>query len=63
MRNNNLHKAKVAKNDEFYTLYEDIEKECHHYIEQFKDQWIYLPCDSEESNFWKYFIDHCNEYG
>lgn len=62
-RNSNLHKAKVAKNDEFYTQYKDIEAECKYYIEHFKDQWIYLPCDDESSNFWKYFVDHFNEYG
>ena len=59
----NLHKARKAKNDEFYTRYEDIENECQHYIEHFKNQWIYLPCDTEESNFWKYFVDHFKEYG
>ena len=63
MRNDNLNKSRKAKNDEFYTQYVDIENECKHYIDQFKDQWIYLPCDSEESNFWKYFIDHFKEYG
>ena len=63
MRNDNLNKSRKAKNDEFYTQYVDIENECKHYINQFKDQWIYLPCDSEESNFWKYFIDHFKEYG
>ena len=62
MRNNNLNKSRRVKNDEFYTQYVDIENECKHYIDLFKDQWIYLPCDSEESNFWKYFIDHFKEY-
>lgn len=61
--NNNLNKARKEKNDEFYTQYKDIEKECQHYVEHLKDQWIYLPCDDEDSNFWKYFIDHFNEYG
>ena len=61
--NANLHIAKKAKNDEFYTQYKDIEAECQHYIEHFKDQWIYLPCDTEQSNFWKYFVDHFKEYG
>ena len=28
--NSNLHKARKAKNDEFYTRYEDIEKEMEH---------------------------------
>ena len=63
MSNKNLHRAKREKNDEFYTQYIDIEKECQHYVDHFKDQWIYLPCDSEESNFWKYFVDHFHEYG
>lgn len=63
MNNKDLNRAKRAKNDEFYTQYVDIEKECQHYIEHFKDQWIYLPCDTEESNFWKYFVDHFHEYG
>lgn len=61
-KNTNLHQAKKAKNDEFYTLYEDIEKEMVNYIEHFKDQWIYLPCDTEDSNFWKYFVDHFKEF-
>ena len=61
--NTNLHQAKRAKNDEFYTQYKDIEAECQHYIKHFENQWIYLPCDTEQSNFWKYFVDHFKEYG
>lgn len=61
--NKNLHKAKRVKNDEFYTQMIDIEKECQHYISQFKDKWIYMPCDDEQSNFWKYFVNHFKEYG
>lgn len=61
--NSNLHRAKREKNDEFKTRLEDIENECQHYIKHFKDQWIYLPCDDEKSNFWKYFVDHFTEYG
>lgn len=60
--NSNLHNAKRAKNDEFYTRLEDIENECQHYIHHFKDQWIYLPCDDEKSNFWKYFVEHFYEF-
>lgn len=63
MRNNDsLHSARRTKNDEFYTQYKDIEAECQHYVEHFKDQWIYLPCDTEESNFWKYFVDNFNNF-
>ena len=60
--NANLKKAKVAKNDEFFTRLEDVEKECCHYNDQFKNKWIYLPCDSEVSNFWIYFVEHFNEF-
>ncbi len=61
-RNSNLHKAKTAKNDEFYTRYEDIEKEVVNYKEQIKGMWIYCPCDDYRwSNFWKYFYDNFNE--
>ena len=63
MKHAKLIKAKTAKNDEFYTQYCDVENECQHYIKHFKDQWIYLPCDSEQSNFYKYFVDHFKEYG
>ena len=42
MANNNLSNAKNAKNDEFYTQYQDIEKEVNAYLEYnpdvFKDK-------------------------
>lgn len=51
--------AKVNKNDEFYTLYETIEKELVAYGEHFKDKIVYCNCDDHlESNFSKYFIDN-----
>ena len=55
MRNNsNLHKAKKARNDEFYTQYEDIEKEIQNYNLEGKK--IYCNCDDYRySNFVKYF--------
>lgn len=62
--NDNLHKAKSAKNDEFYTQYSDIEKEISNYKEQLKDQWVYCPCDDwRKSNFVKYFKEHFAELG
>ena len=59
-KNNNLHAAKAAKNDEFYTRYIDIENEIQKssngYRPFFKDKVVYCNCDDpEESNFWKYF--------
>ena len=38
--NANLHKAKDAKNDEFYTQLTDVSKELMHYKEHFKDKTV-----------------------
>ncbi len=59
-KNTNLHSAKSAKNDEFYTRFEDINFEInlveHGYRPFFKDKVVYCNCDDpEESNFWKFF--------
>ncbi len=63
-KNNNLHKAKTAKNDEFYTQLTDIEKELKHYKNHFKDKTIYCNCDNPQySNFWKYFHLNFNHFG
>ena len=62
--NKNLLKAKDAKNDEFYTRYEDIEKEVIHYYDKLKGRIVYCPCDDYRwSNFVKYFKDHFQEIG
>ena len=54
--NSNLHKAKKAKNDEFYTQLSDIENELRHYRGHFKGKVVYCNCDdARESNFFKYF--------
>lgn len=55
--NRNLIRAKEAKNDEFYTQYKDVKKECQHYIEHFKDQWIYLPCAVSNPTFTNILLD------
>lgn len=56
MANKNLHAAKTAKNDEFYTQLCDIEKELYHYRDFFRDKVVFCNCDDPEySNFWKYF--------
>lgn len=60
MRNQNLLKAKVTKNDEFYTKYEDVEKELDCY--SFKNQIVYCNCDDpRKSAFVRYFIHHIQE--
>jgi nuclear transport factor 2 (NTF2) superfamily protein len=56
-KNNNLHNAKTEKKDEFYTQYEDIEKEMKYYKEYFENKVVFCNCDDPlESNFTKYFI-------
>lgn len=68
MANENLSKAKNAKNDEFYTQYHDIEKEINAYLEfdskVFKGKTILLPCDDPEwSNFTKFFAQNFERLG
>ena len=59
IRNKHLNKAKVKKNDEFYTRFEDIKNELQHYTEHFKDKVVYCNCDDYRiSNFAKYFEAH-----
>lgn len=63
-KNNNLHTAMRNKNDEFYTMYNDIEDELLHYTEHFKNKIIYCNCDNPKySNFWKYFHINFNKLG
>lgn len=68
MANENLSKAKNAKNDEFYTQYHDIEKEITAYLDYnpdvFCEKTILLPCDDPEwSNFTKYFAQNFDRFG
>lgn len=64
MANANLTAAKTAKNDEFYTRLEDIEKECHHYKEHFRGKTIYCNCDDPcKSNFFSYFVLNFEYFG
>lgn len=53
-----LAKAQPTKNDEFYTIYEDVAKAVTLMSDQLKGKRIYCPCDSENSNFVKYLTDH-----
>jgi len=43
--NKNLHQAKNAKKDEFYTQLADIENELKHYKAHFKNKVVYCNCD------------------
>lgn len=65
-RSNAIHsllKAQANKDDEFYTLYEDIDKELINYKNQFKDKVVCLPCNDADKNFHQWFKDHKTELG
>jgi len=62
-KNTNLKAAKKNKNDEFYTLYDDINAELRHYVKHFKDKVVFCNCDDpESSNFWKFFVQNFRNY-
>jgi hypothetical protein len=66
--NQGLSAAKVAKQDEFYTQYVDIQKEIEAYLEfdpdTFRGKVVYCNCDDPfESNFFKYFAANFNKLG
>ena len=65
-KNSNLNTAKKAKNDEFYTRYEDIEAEVMKYRKYFRDKVVYLPCDDpieKKSEFWSFFVNNFDAFG
>ena len=67
MANSNLTNAKIAKSDEFYTQYHDIEKEVNAYLEYnpnvFQGKTVLCPCDDPfESNFFKFFALKFNAF-
>lgn len=66
--NDKMADAKKAKNDEFYTLYEDIQKEINAYLEfnpdVFRGKTVLLPCDDPEwSNFTRFFAQNFENFG
>ena len=68
MANERLGAAKAAKNDEFYTQYQDIQKEINAYIDYnpdvFRGKTILLPCDDPEwSNFTYFFAQNFEFFG
>ena len=63
-KTSNLKNAKAKKNDEFYTQYEDIQKELNHYEKHFKGKVVLCNCDDPfESNFAKFFLRNFNYLG
>ena len=66
MPNRNLRRAKLTKNDEFYTQYSDIQEEIEAYLEYdsniFQNKVVYCNCDDPfESNFFSYFVLNFNK--
>lgn len=56
--NRNLITAQKLKNDEFYTMYSDIENELQYYRKEFNNKIVYCNCDTVNSNFYRYFINN-----
>lgn len=55
-KNANLHGAKKAKNDEFYTTLSDVEQELKHYKSFFKGKKVLCNCNDDRwSAFFQYF--------
>ena len=60
----NLQGAKDRQDNEFYTLYSSVEYVFNNVDglkEYVKDKILYLPCDTEESNIYKYLINNKEE--
>ena len=59
-----LNKAKNAKNDEFYTILSDIEREFKHYKSHFENKVVFCNCDDPRvSNFFHYFSYNFEKLG
>lgn len=62
--NTNLNNARKARNDEYYTKYEDVVKGLEPYREYFKGKRVLLPCDDGHvSMFYKYFKENYHTLG
>jgi hypothetical protein len=62
--NKDLHAARVAKNDEFYTRLPDVERELKHYKKHFKGKVVFCNCDDPwVSNFFVYFSQNFEKLG
>ena len=60
-KNASLNAASIAKQDEFYTQYEDIQNGLNYYEKHFKGKTVLCNCDDPfESNFCKFFLINFN---
>lgn len=55
----NLHRAKMKKDDEFYTLYNDIVDGLRPWLPYLQGKTVLLPCDGK-SKFYQYLTDNFN---
>ncbi|WP_087134052.1 type II toxin-antitoxin system RelB/DinJ family antitoxin [Micrococcus lylae] len=63
-KNVTLNQAFRARRDEFYTQYEDIEKEIRHYPNKFRGKHVLCNCDDPfESEFFRYFVLNFDDLG
>jgi len=68
MARDNLRNAQTSKSDEFYTQYEDIQREINAFVEfnenAFRGKCVLLPCDDPEwSNFTLFFAQNFERLG
>lgn len=62
--NTNLHNARKARNDEYYTKWEDVVAGLEPYREYFKGKRVLCPCDHYlDSEFYKYFKENYHMLG
>ena len=62
--NTNLHNARRAKDDEYYTPLNEITDELQHYKKHFHGKTVLCNCDIDyKSNFVRYFEEHYKELG
>lgn len=67
-KNSSLNSAKSAKQDEFYTQFNDVYKEMNAYVKHnpdvFRGKTVLLPCDDPEwSNFTTFFVTNFHKFG
>lgn len=60
--NGKLIKAKINKNDEFYTSYSTIEKELIMYKDQLYNKIIFCNCNDDDKNFFHYFKNNFENF-
>lgn len=63
-QNRNLNEARIKKVNEFYTQFEDIERELQHYRKHFEGKVVYCNCDDPYvSNFFEFFAKEFENFG